>query len=185
MVRTLMVIVAWLLLEGAARAESEPTPEEDTRELAPATRTVGWLEPIVVDGKVKLTAKLDTGAKASALDAEEPIYFEKDGQRWVRFGLREHGHGAGKAVTLEARVTGEKKIRPSSGEVFTRATIELPICLGGEQRVVEFTLGDRTSMTYRLLLGRDALAGHLAVDSGRRFTSAPGCDVPAKKKESK
>src|SRR5690349_10189800 len=68
--RTGLAIAVAVALGAPARAESP--------------RSVGWLEPVVFpDTGLRLVAKLDTGAKTSALDAEDVTPFSKDGEAWV------------------------------------------------------------------------------------------------------
>lgn len=136
---------------------------------------MGWLEPVVFpELGLQVVAKLDTGAKTSALDAEKLEVFERDGQKWARFGLRASKDG--ELHWLESRVLGERHIRAAVGRE-TRPLVALWTCVAGEKRRVLFTLTDRRHMNYRVLLGRRALEGRLLVDSGRHFVSEPGCSA--------
>lgn len=137
-------------------------------------RVVGWLEAAVFpDARLRVVAKLDTGAKTSALDAERIAYFQRDGAKWVRFELRRRK--GREPRTLEGRVVGEKRIRTSVGEEV-RPLVDLWLCLAGERRRVLFSLSGRAGMNYRVLLGRRALEGRVAVDASRKFTVEPGCE---------
>jgi hypothetical protein len=139
-------------------------------------KAVGWLEAVVFpDSQLRVTAKLDTGAKSSAIDAENVQRFERGGEPWVRFGLRRK-KGRGEAHVFEARVVGDKKIRSAVGK-DVRPLVDLWLCVAGEKRRVLFSLSSRGAMNYRVILGRRALEGRLLVDSGRKFTSEPGCSV--------
>lgn len=141
-------------------------------------RVAGWLETLTFpDNGLAVTAKLDTGAKTSAIDAEEVEDFEKDGETWVRFAVRQKKN-ATERRWFEARVAGEKRIRTSFGRE-TRRTVSLWVCLGGDRRRVLFTLGSRDHMNYRVILGRRALEGRLLVDSGDKFVLEAGCPVEA------
>jgi hypothetical protein len=153
-----------LLLGGATPAgASEP-------------RTVGWLESIVFpDSKLRVVAKLDTGARTSAIDAEGIEPFEKDGEAWVRFGVRRK-RGEGEPKKFEARLIGSRKVRGALGK-DARPLVDLWVCVAGERRRILFTLSERGNMNYRVILGRRALEGRLLVDSARKFTSDPGCPV--------
>jgi hypothetical protein len=144
--------------------------------LASATepRVVGWLEPVVFpDNGLRVVAKLDTGAKTSSLDAEDVTPLDRAGERWVRFALRKK-RGKGEPRWFEARVVGDRKIRTAVGEE-TRPLVDLWLCVAGDKRRVLFSLGTRADMNYRVILGRRALEGRLAVDSGRKFTADPAC----------
>jgi hypothetical protein len=155
-------LIAALVLSAApfAAAAAEPRP-------------AGWLEALVFpDTGLRVVAKLDTGAKTSSLDAEDVTFFEKDGARWARFGLRRK-RGA-EVRRFEARVVGERGIRSAEGRE-KRPLVDLWVCLAGERRRVLFTLSRRDDMNYRVILGRRALEGRLLVDSARKFTVEPGC----------
>lgn len=159
-----MTAVLWACL-GVA---SNPT------QAAPLKETAGWLETLVFpDNGLEVTAKLDTGAKSSAIDAENVENFLKDGQPWVRFSVRSKKGSDDKRV-FEARVTGKKRIRTSFGQE-TRRTVNLWVCLGGLRRRVLFTLGERDTMIYRVILGRRALEGRLVVDSEMKFLLGNTC----------
>jgi hypothetical protein len=141
---------------------------------AAEAQKVGWLEPVVFpEAGLRVVAKLDTGAKTSSLDAEDVTTFEKDGEQWVRFGLRRK-RGDGEARMFEARLVGTRKVRGALGQ-NARPLVDLWLCIAGERRRVLFTLSERRHMNYRVILGRRALEGRLMVDSGRKFTSDPGC----------
>lgn len=134
----------------------------------PVKKTAGWLETLVFPANgLKVTAKLDTGAKSSVVDAEDVETFEKNGEPWVRFAVRAKKGSDDKRV-FEARVTGKKRIRTSFGRE-TRRTVSLWVCLGGLRRRMLFTLGERDHMNYRVILGRRALEGRLLVDSALKF----------------
>jgi hypothetical protein len=154
--------IALLLLLAAAPARAGVPAE------------VGWLEPLVFpDAQLRLTAKLDTGAKTSALDAEKIEFFERDGERWARFQIRRR-RGSDDVRTFEARVVRDRSIRSANGREV-RPVVDLWVCLAGQRRRVLFTLGNRSHMNYRVILGRRALEGRLAVDAARKFTTEPGC----------
>jgi hypothetical protein len=136
-------------------------------------RVVGWLERVLLPAaNVDLPAKLDTGARTSALDAEAIETFERDGTAWARFRLRGRRGAAG--ASLEAPVVGRTRVRSSLGRQ-ERLVVALEACLAGERRSVHFTLSPRRGMIYPVLLGRRALEGWLAVDPARRWTTATGC----------
>lgn len=155
------------LLVGALLASAA-----DARAAEP--KAVGWLERIVFpDVQLRVTAKLDTGARTSALDAEDIEYFERDGERWARFSVRRR-KGSDDTRRFEARVVRERRIRTATGR-DVRPVVDLWVCIAGERRRILFTLGDRTQMNYRVILGRRALEGRLLVDTDRKFTTQPGC----------
>jgi hypothetical protein len=82
--------------------------------------------------------------------------------------------GKGPEKQLEARVVGTRRIR-SGGNVETRAVVELPACFNGKRSTMEFTLGARTGLNYRVILGRRSLEGAAVVDPQKKFTTEGGC----------
>jgi hypothetical protein len=116
-------------------------------------------------GVAGLRAKIDTGARTSALHATDIIEFERNGQPWVRFTAH-----LGTLVQLrhrkcEAPLVTRKTIKSSNGHVQERYVVRTLLAMGDRAWPVEFTLTCRKSMRYRLLLGAKALIdGQLAVN---------------------
>jgi len=177
-----LVVVCVLVVASVARAE-DAASSPDAGAVASASdpvRVVGWLEPVVFpEAGLRLVAKLDTGAKTSSLDAEELEHFDRGGEKWVRFKLRKRKDSDDRRA-FEARLVSEKTVRTAHGS-DRRTTVALWMCVAGERRRVLFTLGSREALNYRVILGRRALEGRLAVDVSRKFTTEPGCpSEPAK-----
>jgi hypothetical protein len=113
-----------------------------------------------------LPAKVDTGARTSALHVENVR--ELPGGR-VRFDVRLHRRLAERRVTVEARVKRRGRVRSTSGHAEPRLFVAVGIHVGPVRRRIELGLVDRKNMIYRMLLGRSALSGAFLVDAGRRF----------------
>lgn len=112
------------------------------------------------DWGVRLRAKVDTGARTSALDVAdvEPL----SGGR-VRFSIvlkRDRS----RRVRVEAPVARMGRVRPSSGQTQVRYFVETEIRLGDVVKTVELSLVPREGMLCRMLLGRTALARDFLVD---------------------
>ena len=124
----------------------------------------GWREWASLPelGVEKISAKLDTGAKSSAIDARDIIEFEKRGAPWVEFVLCADQDREG--VHCTAPVVDKRAIRSSSGHVEDRYVVRTLVELGCETWPIELTLANRDEMEFRLLLGRDALAGRFVID---------------------
>lgn len=147
---------------------------------APATfsRVAGWREWVSFPalGLGPMVAKLDTGARTSALHAEGLEFFEAAGARRVRFrvplaGRRPCALGAkAHCVVVDAAVRGIQRVRNSGGVDSDRVLIETPCLIGGETFPIQLTLISRARMQLPVLLGRRALAGRFGVDPGRAFT---------------
>ena len=133
--------------------------------------SVGWREwawlPELFDLPIK--AKVDTGAKTSALHAFyiEP-YMEK-GQSFVKFFLHPYQNDSKFKVECHAPVVDQREVTDSGGHKEKRYVIETEVVTGNDSITSEFTLTDRDSMMFRMLLGRNALTGRYLVDSGSSF----------------
>ena len=110
-----------------------------------------------------LTAKVDTGAYTSSLNATDIKTFEQNGQKMVGFTTTSH-HG--QTIACQAPLVSRKKIKSSTGVGRRRLVIKTMVRLpGGFQWEVFFSLADRSVMKCPLLLGRRALSGYFLVDT--------------------
>jgi hypothetical protein len=124
-----------------------------------------WLD----DFQTYFKARIDTGATTSSLNATEIIEFERDGKKWVKFNLS--NINAEKPQAIEAKVVRTILIRQSNTtEAIRRPIIELPVKLGSIKMLTEFTLADRSHMTFPVLLGRTFLKDMVMVDVAKTYT---------------
>ena len=136
-------------------------------------QVVGWVEKVsLFPGNLKIKAKLDTGARNSSLNAKSIEEFERDGQNWIRFKLK---NWKGRTESIEARVIRTAIIKQHDSESATRPVILLGVCLGNVYKEVEVNLEDRSKFNYQLLIGRSYLKNSFAVDSSATFTVEPNC----------
>lgn len=134
-------------------------------------RTMGWREWVELPdlGVRAIKAKLDTGARTSSLHAFKPRRFTKDGLDMVRFEVHPVQRSSASKVVVEAEVKGERKVRTSSGQEEMRIVVETTLSLDGARWPIELTLTRRDQMGFRMLLGRQALAGRIVVDPAASF----------------
>lgn len=136
----------------------------------------GWVEWVkLMDGELRLKAKLDTGAATSSLDATNIERFRKDGKRWIRFTVTDPE--TGDLLELEKRLVRNVRIVRHSGAHQRRPVIKMPICFGTQRREVEVNLIDRSNFIYPMLLGRSALEDYALIDSGSTFQNSPRCNL--------
>ena len=132
---------------------------------------IGWREwisfPDLGIGHVK--AKIDTGARTSALHAEKISYVTRCGVAWVRFVVHPLQRNATVRVHCEAPLLEHRTIRSSTGHQEVRPMIETTIAVRGAIYPVEITLAQRDVMGFRLLLGRQAIRDHFLIDAGHSF----------------
>ncbi len=141
---------------------TEPNPE------LPLMGWREWIElPEVVAEPIK--AKIDTGARSSALHAESIEVFEREGERWVSFEVlpRQKSGDARAQITLP--VHDIRMVRSSSGQAVERVVIRTTMRVGGEEWEFDLTLSDREQMGFRMLVGREAIRKRFVVDPGNSF----------------
>ena len=114
-------------------------------------------------------ARVDSGTETSSLSAGDVVEFERDGEDWVRFTFQ---HGSDdEPVEFQLPIKRTVLVRHIySQESERRFVIELDIRLGEQLQTTEFTLTDRSRMTYPILLGRAFLMDLYVVDVSRSYT---------------
>lgn len=131
-----------------------------------------------------LKAKMDTGAMTASLSATDIEPFERDGQDWVRFRLAVDGaqdtlyeHPLVRIAEIKKRTEEGDQSGTQDVAYSQRPVIEMPVCLGGEQRNIEVNLTDRSTFSYPLLIGASAMREFgVAVDPAARYTrDRPQC----------
>ena len=128
---------------------------------------VGWREMVSLPdiGISNIPAKIDTGARTSALNAQVVATFDLGGTPHVRFLARWPGH----EQLCEAPVVDCRAVRSSNGELTERYVIKTPLRIGKLTFVAEVTLADRSDMQLPMLVGRSALRRRMVVDSGHSW----------------
>lgn len=132
---------------------------------------IGWREWVGLPelGSVITKAKVDTGARSSALHAFDLQRFQRNGEEWARFDLHPLQRRTRPSVTVEARIVDERPVRSSSGRTQRRPVIVTTIEVGGTAWPAEVTLTRRDEMGFRMLLGRQAIRDRYLVDAGRSY----------------
>lgn len=137
----------------------------------PAREVIGWREWVGLPDLAipYIKAKVDTGAKTSALHAFYLEPFERDGAAWVRFGVHPSQFSTDNVINCEAPVKEVRTVVDSGGHAEQRPVIETALLVRGQVRIIEITLTDRETMMFRMLLGRSALKKRFVVDSSKSF----------------
>lgn len=134
------------------------------------TRIIGWREWVGLPelGIDYIKAKIDTGARTSALHTFSLEAGTDQGVRVARFGVHPFQRDVDTDVWCSAPIIDERYVRDSGGHRERRFVIETPIRLGNLEWSMELTLTARDNMLFRMLVGRTALAG-LRVDPAVSF----------------
>ncbi len=133
--------------------------------------TVGWREWVALPGLgiPALKAKIDTGARTSALHAFQIDVFERDGREQVRFGIHPLHRRPDLEIFCTADVADRRVVSDSGGHRERRLVICTPVRLAGHTWPIEITLTNREDMRFRMLLGRRAMQGRMLVDPGGSY----------------
>jgi len=129
--------------------------------------TVGLVEDVILlPWKVKLPARIDTGAATSSLDAREVQI--KDNV--IEFSLPEKYGG----LRLSLPIVDWRTVR-SAGARERRPVVEIEFCLGPKHMRARVNLKDRSQVKYPFLIGRNALKDNFVVDCMKMRCSPPTC----------
>lgn len=132
---------------------------------------VGWQEWCALPkfGIPAIKAKIDTGAKTSAIHAFDIKPFTRQGYLHVHFALCPLQADQELIKVCSAEVVDQRWVMSSNGHKENRYVIQTPITIAEKSWVIELTLSDRDPLKFRLLLGRAALADRVIIDPSRRL----------------
>lgn len=122
---------------------------------------IGWREWLALPELQvpAIKAKIDTGARTSALHAFFVEPFTREGRQMVRFGVHPLQKRLDVEIFCEAPVKDFREVSDSGGHREMRYVIETTILIGDLPRQIEMTLTNRDNMKFRMLLGRTAMEG--------------------------
>jgi len=132
---------------------------------------IGWREWLTLPELeiAKIKAKIDTGARTSALYAFDIELFDRDGVHCVRFKVHPSQRDETETVESEAPLLDQRQVKNSGGKAELRPVILTPVNLNDQSWPIELTLTHRRNMQFRMLLGREAVRQRFFVDPGRSY----------------
>lgn len=124
---------------------------------------IGEVEPVYLkDIDSVFYARIDTGAETSSIDAFNIKEFERDGEPWVSFDVK--NRKTKEKRTFEKKIVRKTFIKRQQGEDEKRIVVNMEIKIGNQLFVKEFSLGNRKKFNYQVLIGRNILNGLAVVD---------------------
>lgn len=132
---------------------------------------IGWREWVRMPelGAQPIKAKIDTGARTSALHAYRICPFEKNGVTHVEFFIHPVQRRKTPEIRCEAPVKEQRRVTSSTGHSEMRYVIETTAEIGAEKLMIEVTLTNRDQLGFRMLIGREAVRDKFVIDPGRSY----------------
>jgi hypothetical protein len=150
-------------------------PSQEYKLLRPMRKypLIGWREWVDLPslGLSHIKAKVDTGARTSALHAFSLRPYQEDGKNKITFDIHPVQNNVELVVTCTAMVVDKRLVTDSGGHEEERYVIETPITIAGQTWAIEITLTERENMLFRMLLGRSALRKRFIVNPARSFVT--------------
>jgi hypothetical protein len=157
---------------GAAGGRTSAGPGRWSRtSMDPHKILVGWREWVALpDLRIRhVKAKLDTGARTSALHAFLSERYTERGAPWVRLHVHPRQRDVRTTIVVDAPIVDERTVSDSSGNRERRIVIVSTLALGAGRWPIEISITNRDSLRFRMLLGRTAISSHLIVDPERSY----------------
>jgi hypothetical protein len=152
--------------------------------LAEQPQAIGWIEHVQIhpitnpargtNKGIILKAKIDTGADNSSIHAEQINIYEKDGEEWVKFSVK---NTSGQQADFNLPLARYTMIKRRGVEPVKRPVVSMALCLGNTLRQVDINLANREKFRYPMLIGRSYLQDSLLVNSGQKYTVEPDCQA--------
>lgn len=116
-----------------------------------------------------LHVRVDTGAKTSSLHVDNIETETRNGEVWVSFDIHPDIHNVERVVRRSSKLKETRLIKSSNAAKEQRHVIETKINMGSRTWPIEVTLSDRSSMSYLMLLGRQAMLHDVLVDPSKEY----------------
>lgn len=133
--------------------------------------TIGWREWVSLPALniPAIKAKVDTGARTSALHAFSLTPFTEDGKAKIKFAIHPLQKNTDYVMVCVADIIDKRWVVDSGGHAEERYVIETALMLGDRTWPIEVTLTDRETMVFRMLLGRSAIRKNYIINPAKSF----------------
>jgi ribosomal protein S6--L-glutamate ligase len=127
---------------------------------------IGWQEWCALPSlKIPaIKAKIDTGAKTSAIHAVNIERHRRKQKDYVRFDVYPIQGESKPSCRCDAELVDIRAVMSSNGIKEKRPVIKTDLVLGDQRWTIEMTLSNREPLKFRMLLGREALGTHVLID---------------------
>lgn len=132
---------------------------------------IGWREWVELPelGIAQIKAKVDTGARTSALHAFALRPFKEGDKEKICFDIHPLQGNTQTVITCTADIIDRRSVSDSGGHREERFVIRTPIVIGDRSWPIEITLTERDTMLFRMLLGRSAIRRRFIINPARSF----------------
>lgn len=140
-------------------------------QIEPSLPMLGWREWVALPelNIPAIKAKVDTGAKTSALHAFQVERFQSKGVDMVRFWMHPIQLNEETVVQCQAPLLDEREVSDSGGHKEQRLVIATTLQMKDFSDTIELTLTNRDTMRFRMLLGRRVMEQKFLVDPGASY----------------
>lgn len=112
-------------------------------------------------------ARIDTGAETTSVGAINIEEFERDGRKWVKFGVALRD--SDEVIEFKAPLLRTASIKRHNADNVQRPVVQMRLAIGGLEQTLEVTLADRSDFEFPVLIGRNFLDGRALVDVSKKF----------------
>ncbi|WP_350113641.1 RimK/LysX family protein [Nitrosomonas sp.] len=143
-----------------------------------AKTVLGGIEMVHLDPPgLEFSARIDTGAQTSSLNALDIVEFERDGKPFVKFNLI-HPQ-TGEKIELTRRLRRYARVKElGNRESQRRPVVRMRVILADIDEQINFTLENRSRFKHQVLIGRNLLQDLAIVDVSKKPTPVTA-DNPA------
>lgn len=152
-----------------------PTTDKSKQDAAAKIDTktlLGGLEYVHLDPPgLEFSARIDTGARTSSLNAIDIVEFERDGKPFVKFKM--HHPQNGELIELTRKLRRHVRIKERGDkESQRRPVVRMRVMLADINEQIDFTLENRSKFKHQILIGRNLLSDLAIVDVSKKYTTA-------------